>query len=498
MSKTNSTDHATGPNPMRIERNWLRADRQGQANAAARWSTGLALVGITWLVPLVGCGGGHRTTVLSEVVGRGPLANPSAPAFSSEQPHPTRSVVAEPPRIESARPTVAQAAESAGAAGYSGDIRQAGYGEMEGGQAVSRAGAVASPGCPSGHCVAGGGACWACASARQGGLGMAAAGSFCPPGAAGYPGPGWVPNPQGIDPNEFLCNGDDAPPPARAAAGDRIVGVGLEDTVARYTTERGDVHVEPSNRVCVYAPRFGTVRRVTGAELGELAVGTRRVARQDGPIGIDRELPGLAVTGRDRPGRNDRTRGPDALRARDRGVPMENVLQPLLAAEVLELLANLSIIQRGELILDDLPLLERCVEAAITWSVDEEVAAVVAGQTAATVIRDQVARELVVYEFPDGRLRICKVADRADAAPGDTVTFMLRVDNVGDSPLRDIVITDSLTTRLAYVEDSQVSSREAEFSVIENEGQSLRLTWKLAGELKVGEGATIEFKCRVR
>jgi hypothetical protein len=26
----------------------------------------------------------------------------------------------------------------------------------------------------------------------------------------------------------------------------------------------------------------------------------------------------------------------------------------------------------------------------------------------------------------------------------------------------------------------------------------LRLTWKLAGELKVGEGATIEFKCRVR
>lgn len=409
---------------------------------------GWAAAGLICLVPTVGCGGRYRTTVLSEVVGR----QPAAPAIA-EAP---RGAGLPADRAVGERQVAARSSEFAQA--Y--EVAEA---ERSG---VVRAGFHPPAGPP-----------------------LAQA---CPPG------PLWVSNPQGIDPNEFLCNGDDAPPAARARAGDQIVGVGLEDTVARYTTERGDTRVEPSNRVCVYAPRFGTVRRVTGAELGELAVGARRVARQDGPIHIDHELPGLAVTGRDRPWRNDRTRGPDALRARDRGVPMENVLQPLLAAEVLELLANLAILQRGELIMDDLPLLERCAEAAVTWSVDQEVAALVAGQTAAAVTRDQVARELVVYEFPDGRLRICKVADSADAQPGDVVTFLLRIDNVGDSPLHDIVVTDSLTTRLTYVADSQVSSQAAEFSVEENEGQSLRLTWKLTGELKVGEGATIEFKCRVR
>jgi len=105
---------------------------------------------------------------------------------------------------------------------------------------------------------------------------------------------------------------------------------------------------------------------------------------------------------------------------------------------------------------------------------------------------------LVVYEFPDGRLRICKGADVADGVSGDTVTFVLRIDNVGDSPLRDVVVTDNLTTRLEYLADSQTSSREAEFSFAANEGQSLRLTWKIPGELKVGEGATIQFKCKVR
>lgn len=331
----------------------------------------------------------------------------------------------------------------------------------------------------------------------------------CPPlaggqgtlsGAHGYaPYPAYIPNPQGIDGNEFLCDGGDAPPSARARVGDQIIGVGLEDTVARYTTERGDVNVTASNQVCLYAPRFGAVRRVTGAELGELAVGPQRVLHRDGPIRIDTEQPGLSVTGRDALVLRERTRGPDAMRARDRGVPVENVLQPVLAAESLALLANLAIINRGELIDRDKALIEEASLAATIWSVDMEVVVAVAGQAAATITRDQAAHELVVYELADaGRLRVCKLADKRDALPGEIVTFVLRIDNVGDSPLYDIVLTDNLTTRLEYVPESQSSTRAAEFSVLANEGNSLRLTWKFTEELKVGEGATVEFKCKVR
>lgn len=484
---------------LRLEATSMRTERiRMRRTIPNRW---LGLAGLATAIQLAGCASGVRPIVLSEVVGKLPGTNlataakaPSAPytetfTDSSTLPANSANVAAGP---GAASPSLAKAAVTSPLS--DGAIAQVAYHEAPGN--------CGPGGCRSGVGVPGTAGCPHCVNGLQGNGAFAgvdgANAMACPPGLSQPAWPAFIPNPQGIDPNEFLCNGEDAPPAARAHVGDGIVGVGLEDTVARYTTDRGVVHVEPSNRVCIYAPRFGTVRRVTGAELGELAIGPRRVLRQDSPIGVDREIPGLAITGRDRLYRSDWVRGPDAVRMRDRGVPVENVLQPLLAEEVLDLLANLSIIQRGILEQADLPILERCVQAAVVWSVDQEVAVVINGQTAATVTRDQAARELVVYEFPDGRLRICKGADAADGVSGDIVTFVLRIDNVGDSPLRDVVVTDSLTTRLEYVVDSQTSSRDAEFSFAANEGQSLRLTWKIPGELKVGEGATIQFKCKVR
>ena len=316
---------------------------------------------------------------------------------------------------------------------------------------------------------------------------------------------GYAPHPAGyfnpylIDPNEYLCDGGDNTPFARARAGDKIVGVDLEDTVVRYTTEAGDVHVQPSNRVCLYAPRFAAVRKVTGAESGELAVGAIGILRPEGPVRAQLNQPGLAVTGRDRPGRGAAVRGPDALRERNRGVPVERVLQPELAEDVLPVLANLSLVNRGILRENDKPWLSMAAQSAITWSVDTEVAVTVNDVAAVTLTRDQQAQAFVVYDFPDaGRLRICKLADKSDALPGDIVTFIIRVDNVGDSSVHNIVITDNLVTRLEYIVDSQTCTTEANFATDANDGQSLRLTWKLAKELKVGEGATIEFKCKVR
>ncbi len=306
-------------------------------------------------------------------------------------------------------------------------------------------------------------------------------------------------NPYLIDPNEYLCDGGDNQPFARARAGDQIAGVDLEDTVVRYTTEAGDVHVQPSNKVCLYAPRFAAVRKVTGAESGDLAIGPIGILRPEGPVRAQLNQPGLAVTGRDKLGRGAAVRGPDALRERNRGVPVERVLQPELAEDVLQVLANLTFLNRGVLRDNEKPWLSLAAQSAITWSVDTEVGVTVNEVHAVTLTRDQQAHEMVVYDFPDaGRLRICKLADKSDALPGDTVTFVIRVDNVGDSPVHDIVITDNLVTRLEYVADSQTCTAEAAFATVANDGQSLQLTWKLAKELKVGEGAKIEFKCKVR
>ena len=90
------------------------------------------------------------------------------------------------------------------------------------------------------------------------------------------------------------------------------------------------------------------------------------------------------------------------------------------------------------------------------------------------------------------------MADRTDARPGEIVNFAIRVENVGDTEVSGVVLTDNLITRLEYVEGSATCSAGAEFLTTVNAGQSLRLQWKLTDVLRVGESATIRFQCKVR
>ena len=91
------------------------------------------------------------------------------------------------------------------------------------------------------------------------------------------------------------------------------------------------------------------------------------------------------------------------------------------------------------------------------------------------------------------------MADRADALPGEIVTFVIRIDNVGDSAVNNVVLVDNLTTRLEYVPDSQsCEGAEAEFEATPNEGQSSKLRWAIQDELQVGDSVTIRFECKVR
>ena len=78
-----------------------------------------------------------------------------------------------------------------------------------------------------------------------------------PHGYAIQPNCGW--NTYGIDPQEFLCDGGDHDANAPLRKDDSIAGLDAEDTIVHYTTEAGDIEIAASNRVCVYAPRFGSV-----------------------------------------------------------------------------------------------------------------------------------------------------------------------------------------------------------------------------------------------
>jgi Domain of unknown function DUF11 len=78
------------------------------------------------------------------------------------------------------------------------------------------------------------------------------------------------------------------------------------------------------------------------------------------------------------------------------------------------------------------------------------------------------------------------------------VTVTLRFVNPTTEEMTDVVIADSLTTRLEYVEGSAKSSWAATFTATPNEGRSMTLRWAIDGTLKPGASGTITFQVRIR
>ena len=63
--------------------------------------------------------------------------------------------------------------------------------------------------------------------------------------------------------DEYLEDGGDTQVPANLGRNRDVHGLELEDTVAVYDTIDGETKIQPSNRVCLYSPRFAAVRQVT-------------------------------------------------------------------------------------------------------------------------------------------------------------------------------------------------------------------------------------------
>jgi len=308
-----------------------------------------------------------------------------------------------------------------------------------------------------------------------------------------------VPQAWYYDPQEFLCDGGDRDPHATLTRDDRIIGLQPEDTVTHFTTESGDIEFTASNRVCLYSPRFGSVRRITGAILNDRSIAASGVARPVGPNSVDFDQPGLVMTETVEVDKAEYIRRIDSMRDRNRGVRIESIQQPEMAADVLAVLANIRNLSLLEVEDSQLAVIQRLALAASAWTIEESVEVEIQDLAPPVLVRDQKLDALVVYEFPDaGRLNLIKLADKQHAAIGEEVTFALRLQNVGDSPVSNVVVTDNLTTRLDYVAESQTASVKAEFEARLNDASSSQLIWNIQEEIGVGESITIEFKCRIR
>lgn len=300
-------------------------------------------------------------------------------------------------------------------------------------------------------------------------------------------------------PDEYLCDGGDRGVPFHQE-GRHLGGLETEDTVADAVDEQGRRLTVPSSQVCIYAPRFGALRTMTGVKTdqkSEKAAGAQEWLRAGG---VNTHLAIVTETQRDRLQQLD-------LRGRASGVEasagdgsLHQSVAPQGSQALLAAHQNLAFLSDGLIRQADLPILAYAAQCAGAWTSDQY--PILAGHDArgAAVEARFSVREFVGTEDrrQPGQLRIVKLADVEVARPGDVVTFTIRFDNLGQRDLFGVRIIDNLTPRLEYIEGSVVCQRPGSLSIEPNDAGSSILIFELDDPLKGESGDVITFQCRVR
>ncbi|HUP82450.1 MAG TPA: DUF11 domain-containing protein [Pirellula sp.] len=304
--------------------------------------------------------------------------------------------------------------------------------------------------------------------------------------------------PRASDAQEYIFDGGDHDPKVRLREDLTQVGLDAEDTVIQFETVDGKTNVESGCRVAIYAPRFGSVRKRQSTRERDLAMRAQATLRPDGPGIFRDQLPPVNVSKPIKSTNSDNVRVVEAFRNRRHPMPAELVLPMVTVSEAFKPFEDLSLIRNGDLKTTDLARLAKSAAAARSWTNVDELNIIIDGQEAIDVTGAKKAADITIYEYKGARIRLCKVASDQMANPGDVISFTIRFDNVGEQPLKSLVVTDSLAPRLEYVEKSQQSSVAANFSISPNSVGSSVLRWELEDGLKPGDGGLVRFSCKVR
>ncbi len=300
--------------------------------------------------------------------------------------------------------------------------------------------------------------------------------------------------------DEYVLDGGNAGPAIRVDHQHNVHGLSAEDTVAHFDTLEGQTLVEPSNRVCLYAPRFGAVRQVVGLEVDQQDSGLANIHRDDrlaAPrtsehlgLGVEKQQPIAGLASRDA----------EALRMRQSDGAVSSRLGPAGFDNAYRAYENLAVLRQGMFLEAEAPFLAKSVAAAVAWTHDQAVQVVLDRSAANVEAGSRKLQDTYTVGAPPGnpRLRLIKVASTPFAEPGDEVSFTIRFDNVGNQPIGNVTIVDDLTGRLEYLPGTAQCSLPAGFSTQPSESGSLVLRWEITNPLKPGDGGVARFHCRVR
>src|SRR5271157_4829115 len=262
----------------------------------------------------------------------------------------------------------------------------------------------------------------------------------------------WLPR------DEYLCDGGDQGAPAGVGEGGNIKGIDPRDAVMRFDVgldDRRQPRVLPTNRVCVYAPRFAEVR---------ISTGTNEAIEVHGAT-MNRSLDKFALTeGRSHSRRLVQNQAAELTRKRRK---------PALIKEKIRL--------------DGIKSVESTVMTGLVEG---------PGQT----VMSWQPHEMKGVETPPQRpgMAIIKRVSATEAEPGDTLTFTITYRNMGNTPIRAASVVDSLLPRIEYVKGSAKGPKGTVFSSAENRVGSSELKWELPGVIPPGASGEVSFQAVVR
>lgn len=300
--------------------------------------------------------------------------------------------------------------------------------------------------------------------------------------------------------DEYICDGGDDSQQVRVQADWTVDGLDVEDTIAHFDTLDGRTIVEASDRVCIYAPRFAAVRRISGL---------RQHVQQEQMIEMnvllqartDEDLE-IASTTLQQVQPNVQLGRQPANIFLDR-----QILESVGQRQELGTLAdgflpheNNSLIRYGVYDETEKLLTTKFLDAAEAWSHDAAVQIVIEDVHLQAEALYQQAQTLYKVDPFLGKPRLClaKTASHKTALPGEFVDFTLRFDNVGNERIGNVTLMDNLSPRLEYVEGSAQCNLEAEFFTLQSDDDSLILRWEITEPMEPGTGGLIRFRCRVR
>ncbi len=304
-------------------------------------------------------------------------------------------------------------------------------------------------------------------------------------------------------PDEYICDGGDRGYPVHYYGGE-MQGLDTEDTVAEFKDHEGGNHVNASNRVCVYAPRFGSVQTITGPGI-DVKVDKAAGARDVSGLGTleERLSPGFrgSRSGAAGMGTRSSASGIETSQPAHMSEKSDGIVQSERVDQGLESKTSLGM---GLIAFSD--TYDLSVQITEPGKSNNTTALGLKASTSQATQTYSTFRVQALLGSEEGgrkgEVKIMKEASPMVAKPGDTVTFRIHFRNTGDHNVTDVRIIDNLTPRLIYTDGSgqiQIANQSGgSLTVASNQEGSQTLVFELDEPLQGGQTGTITFEAVVR